>query len=189
MVENEASPNEALPSEAARQPYRFRWTLIALLVALAVIGIDQLTKVWALANLTEGVAKPVFGEALQWLLMFNSGAAFSFLSGATWLFTIVSSLVVIVLLVFLRKAQSPIWSIVGGLVLGGALGNLIDRFFRDPGFAQGHVVDFVYTPWMMPAIYNVADIAVVCGMGLFIICMLWSIGFDGKRLPRETESA
>ena len=52
-----------------------------------------------------------------------------------------------------------------GLLLGGVLGNLTDRLFREPGFGVGHVVDFIYTPWMMPAIFNVADIAIVVEHG------------------------
>lgn len=184
-----ASPNDNVAASTVATRYRARWTVFAVLVAAVVITTDQVTKQWALQNLTEGTPVPVFGEALQWMLMFNSGAAFSFLSNATWLFTIISSLVVVVIAFYLRKAQSTLWAVVAGLVLGGALGNVLDRFFREPGFAQGHVVDFVYTPWMLPAIYNVADIAVVSGMGLFLICMLLGVGFDGKREPRERQAA
>lgn len=184
-----ASPNDNVAAGTVVTRYRARWTVFAVLVAAVVITTDQVTKQWALHNLTEGTPVPVFGEALQWMLMFNSGAAFSFLSNATWLFTTVSSLVVVVIAFYLRKAQSTVWAVVAGLVLGGALGNVLDRFFREPGFAQGHVVDFVYTPWMLPAIYNVADIAVVSGMGLFLICMLLGVGFDGKREPRERQAA
>lgn len=159
--------------------------VLALTLAILIIGADQLTKELALATLEPGVSVPVIGEALIWVLKFNSGAAFSFLSNATWLFTLVSSAVAVIIIWYLRHVYAPIWAIVAGLVLGGAVGNLIDRFFRDPGFAIGHVVDFIYTPWMMPAVYNVADIAVVTGMCLFLLCVVLGIGQDGKRSRRR----
>lgn len=161
--------------------------ILALTLAILIIVSDQLTKEWALATLEPGESVPVLGEALIWVLKFNSGAAFSFLSNATWLFTIVSSAVALIVLWYLRRVYAPIWAVVAGLVLGGAIGNLIDRYFRDPGFAVGHVVDFIYTPWMMPAVYNVADIAVVTGMCLFLLCVLLGIGQDGKRARRHPD--
>jgi signal peptidase II len=71
-----------------------------------------------------------------------------------------------------------------GLLLGGTLGNLTDRLFRTPGFPQGHVVDFISTPWMMPAIYNIADIAIVTSVGIFVIVSIRGIGIDGSRQTR-----
>lgn len=156
------------------------------MIAALVIGLDQLTKEWALATLDPETSVPVIDSVLYWVLRFNAGAAFSLLSGATWVFTIISSLVAIGIVFYLRHLQSSIWGIVGGLVLGGAVGNLIDRYFRDPGFAVGHVVDFIYTPWMMPAVYNIADIAVVSGMGLFLLCMIIGISSDGTRTSRKS---
>ena len=160
--------------------------ILAIALAICVVVADQLTKAWALAELEPGVMRPVLGDALVWVLKFNSGAAFSFLSNATWLFTTVSSIVAIIILWYLRHVQAAIWGVVAGLVLGGAVGNLIDRFFRDPGFAVGHVVDFIYTPWMMPAVYNIADIGVVSGMGLFLLCVLLGLDAQGKRHRKDT---
>jgi signal peptidase II len=72
-----------------------------------------------------------------------------------------------------------------GLLLGGVLGNLTDRLFREPGFAVGHVVDFILTPWMWfwttPAIYNVADIFVVTMMISVAVLTLVGLRFDGTR--------
>jgi signal peptidase II len=69
-----------------------------------------------------------------------------------------------------------------GLVLGGAIGNLTDRLFRPPGFGVGHVVDFVQVAGF-PAIFNVADSAIVISMGLFLILSLRGVGLDGTRTP------
>ena len=158
--------------------------ILAVTLAIAVVVADQLTKEWALRSLDPGVPQPVVGNVLVWVLKFNSGAAFSFMSNATWLFTIVSSAVAILIVWYLRRVYAPIWGVIAGLVLGGAVGNLIDRYLREPGFAVGHVVDFIYTPWMLPAVYNIADIAVVSGMGLFLLCVLLGIDADGRRHRR-----
>jgi len=179
-------PDAAAPDSGGGRSLTPRFAILAVGVSLFIIAADQLTKAWALNTLDFGEPVHVVGEALQWVLALNPGAAFSFLSNATWLFTIISSLVVILILVSLRRVQSAVWGIVAGLVLGGAVGNLIDRFLREPGFAVGHVVDFIYTPWMMPAIYNVADMAVVIGMILFFLLTVLGVAFDGRRPPKPS---
>lgn len=176
----------AAPDSGGGRSLTPRYAILAVGVSLIIILADQITKYWALESLNFGEPVKVLGEALQWVLALNPGAAFSFLSEATWLFTIISSLVVILIAVSLIKVQSTVWGIVAGLVLGGAIGNLIDRFFREPGFAIGHVVDFIYTPWMMPAIYNVADMAVVVGMILFFLLTVFGVAFDGRRHPKPS---
>lgn len=161
---------------------RGRW-LVGLPVVIAVVWLasDYATKEWALSSLPEGDPVPALGEALQWLLVKNPGAAFSFGSGSTWIFSLLSAVVAVIILWNLRKVRSWLWALVFGLVLGGILGNLADRFFREPGFPVGHVIDFIYTPWMMPAIYNVADIGIVVGMVLFVLLTLLGYSLDGTR--------
>lgn len=94
-------------------------------------------------------------------------------SGMTWLFTLaLAAVAVIIIYLAFTKISSKLWAVALGLLLGGVLGNLGDRLFRAPGFPEGHVVDFIYTPWMIPAIYNVADIFVVTmiiAIAIFII--------------------
>ena len=75
-----------------------------------------------------------------------------------------------------------------GLLLGGVLGNLTDRLFREPGFGVGHVIDFLRIP-LLPAIFNIADSAIVVSMGLFLILTLRGIGLDGSRPAREGDDA
>lgn len=150
-------------------------------------AVDQLTKNWVVANLPEGEPVPVLGEFLQWYFVRNPGAAFSMASGATWIFTLLATVVVGVIVWQIRKLGSRAWALFFALLLGGVLGNLTDRLTREPGFPVGHVIDFISTPWMLPAIYNVADMAIVVGMGLFIIISLLGIPIDGS--PRARKDA
>lgn len=163
--------------------------LFLFAVALVVYATDQLSKNWVVETLPEGETAPVLGDFLQWHFVRNPGAAFSMASGQTWVFTILAAVVVCVILWQIRKLRSAAWALFLGLLLGGVLGNLTDRLFRDPGFPEGHVIDFILTPWMWfwmnPAIYNVADIGIVSGMGLFVILTLMGIGVDGTRHLRN----
>lgn len=180
-----------MPGEhAAEQRSRYsKATLVVLVVALTITAFDQLTKLWALQTLQMGQRVPIIDGVLEWVLATNSGAAFSFLSDATWLFTLISASVVVVIIVMLHRVRAVNWAVVTGLVLGGAVGNLIDRLFRDPGYGIGHVIDFIYTPWIVPAIYNVADMGVVVGMVLFFLLTILGVGADGRRLrPKREES-
>lgn len=153
---------------------------------MAVLAADQLTKILALEHLPERQAVPVLGEFFQLYLTFNPGAAFSLGEGVTWVFTLVL-LAAAITIVFLAvtRVRSRAWAIVLGLLLGGILGNLTDRLFRDPGFLVGHVVDFIHTPWMWlgfpSAIYNVADIFIVTMMISVAVLVLLGIRFDGTR--------
>lgn len=150
-------------------------------VALALYGADQLSKVWVLGHLVEGTSTPVIDGVLYWTFVRNPGAAFSMASGSTWIFTAIALLVVVAIVVLAKRIRSRAWAIVFGLVLGGVLGNLTDRLIREPGFGVGHVIDFIHTPWMMPAIYNVADCGIVVGMCSVVILSLLDVGLDGQR--------
>ncbi|KQX06725.1 MULTISPECIES: signal peptidase II [unclassified Leifsonia] len=162
-------------------------TTLALLVgvALCAFGLDQLSKFLVVSNLTEGETVPVLGPVLQLLFVRNSGAAFSLASGMTWIFTIIASLVIVFIIWFASRIRSKAWAVVFGLLLGGVLGNLTDRFLREPSFGMGHVIDFISTPWIVPAIYNVADMAIVSSMVLFLILTLRGIGLDGSRPSKD----
>lgn len=164
--------------------------IIIAVFAILVLAADQFTKFVALQNLEVQVPTPVLGDFLQFYLTFNPGAAFSLGEGVTWIFTIVLAVaaLTVVFLAFTR-IRSRRWAFVLGALLGGVSGNLTDRLFRDPGFPVGHVVDFIYTPWMMPAIYNVADIFIVSSMVLVALLILVGINFDGTREKAEPAAA
>ena len=166
-------------------------TTTALLVlagaALAAYGLDQLSKYLVVTNLTEGEIVPVLDGLLQWQFVRNPGAAFSLASGMTWIFTILAMGVITFIVWFARRIRSIAWAVVFGLLLGGVLGNLTDRLLREPSFGLGHVVDFISTPWLIPAIYNIADIAIVSSMVLFMILTIRGIGLDGSREVRPAK--
>ena len=168
-------------------------TATALIVvvagALVVYGIDQLSKFLIIANLTEGEVVPVLGTLLQWQFVRNPGAAFSLASGMTWIFTILATGVITFIVWFARRIRSFAWALVFGLLLGGVLGNLTDRLLREPSFGLGHVIDFISTPWLIPAIYNVADMAIVSSMVLFMILTIRGVGLDGSRETKQAEPA
>lgn len=162
--------------------------LLLVGVAAAVFAADQLVKNWVVAHLVEGQTVSVWGEFLRWHFVRNPGAAFSFATGATWIFTILAAVVVVVIVWQIRRLRSVPWALFLGLLLGGVLGNLTDRLTREPGFPQGHVIDFISTPWMWlgfnEAIYNIADIGIVSGMVLFVVITLFGVNIDGR--PRAS---
>lgn len=175
---------------SARAPLRpaTAGTLIAIL-AVAVLAVDQLSKFLATAFLPPEQLVPVLGDFFGLYLIRNSGAAFSLGAGFTWVFTIALAAVAVVIVAMGRRVRSRAWAITLGLLLGGVLGNLGDRLFREPGFGVGHVVDFVYTPWMWfwttPAIYNVADCFIVCDMIAVALLVVLGIHLDGTREQRR----
>jgi signal peptidase II len=151
----------------------------ALGIAAVVLVLDQATKFWAERTLDGRDPIPVLGEFLQLRLFYNPGAAFSIGEGATWVFTIAAAAAAVWLLWYLTRPQSKIRMVGLALMLGGAVTHLGDRLFRAPGFARGHVVDFIdYNGWFVG---NVADIALVCGAVLVV-----SAGVAPRRLIDET---
>jgi signal peptidase II len=177
-------PQETEPAASTVTRERGRISVRALLllgaVALVLYGVDQLAKFLVVTHLQQGQLVPVLGPVLQLHYVTNSGAAFSLASGFTWILSIVAVGVVIFIVWYARRIRSLGWAVVFGLVLGGAAGNLTDRLFRDPGFGQGHVVDFLQIIGF-PAIFNIADAGIVAAMALFLLMSLRGIGLDGSR--------
>lgn len=155
------------------------------LVALGAYALDQVTKYLVSTHLTEGDVVRVLGDVLQLHFVRNPGAAFSLASGVTWIFSLIATGVVVFIVWFARRIRSLAWSAVFGLLLGGVLGNLTDRFVREPSFGLGHVVDFISTPWLIPAIYNVADMCIVASMIIFMILTIRGTGLDGRRVSGQ----
>ncbi|MBD8060864.1 signal peptidase II [Oceanitalea stevensii] len=169
------------------QQQRGRRGMVILLVALAlgIAGIDQATKYLAEERLTQGVYVPLVGDLLGWQLIYNPGAAFSLGTGMTWVFTIIMVVVIAVVLRVSRRLRSGAWALALGMLLGGAVGNLYDRLLREPGFARGHVVDFInYNGWFVG---NVADIAIVLAAILIALLALLGIEVDGTRTVSHRE--
>ena len=139
-------------------------------------------------NLPLGERIPVIGEFLELIYVRNPGAAFSLGREHTWIFTIALAVVAGIVVWKAFGLQSRLWAVVLGLLLGGVLGNLTDRLFRAPGFPVGEVVDMISMPWMMPAIFNVADIFIVSGMISVALLVVLGLRFDGTR-ERDHERA
>jgi signal peptidase II len=162
-------------------------TRLLLLLAAGVLLADLISKLVVVATIEPGEDIRLLGGALYLTQLRNIGAAFSFAEGWTIVFSLVAVVVAVVIVRTARRLYSTGWAITLGLVLGGALGNLIDRVFRDPGFLRGGVVDFlsVFGPdgsvW---PVFNVADSAIVCGGILGALLALRGIDFDGSR-PRD----
>jgi signal peptidase II len=179
-------PPAVPPAESVgdRVPPGRRRRLLTLLTVLTVVVLagDQLSKIWAEGNLVPGERTPLLGDLLGLSLVHNPGAALSIATGMTWVLTIVATVVVVVVVRASRRIGSLTWAIALGLLLGGALGNLVDRFLREPGVARGHVVDFI--AYGNVFVGNVADIAIVVAAGLIIIASLRGIGLDGSREVR-----
>jgi signal peptidase II len=151
---------------------------LLLAVAAVVVALDQLTKAIALERLADGAPVHVLGDLLQFRLVFNPGAAFSFATGYTFVFTIIAAVVVVVILRVSRKLRSLPWALALGALLGGAIGNLLDRVFREPAVFQGHVVDFIELPnW---PVFNLADTAITCSAVAMVLLSLLGIEYDGS---------
>jgi signal peptidase II len=177
------------PAEApVAVPARRARTRLLLTLAAVVLVLDLVTKLVVVATIEPGEDIRVLGGALYLTHLRNTGAAFSFAESFTVLFTLVAVAVAVVIVRTARRLFSGAWAVTLGLVLGGALGNLVDRVFRDPGFLRGGVVDFlsVFGPdgrvW---PVFNVADSAIVCGGILGALLALRGIEFDGSRAKGE----
>lgn len=157
--------------------------MIFALVGLAVLGLDQLTKALALAHLTPGEPVDVIGSLLRFNLIRNPGAAFSLGSGYTPYISVIQITVALGVVYLSRRLGSAGWAVAFGLLFGGAVGNIVDRIFREPSPFHGHVIDFLQTPhW---AIFNVADMAVTSAACLLVIQTLRGIKLDGTRELRK----
>ena len=177
-----AKPIKKAPKLVANGSRAFMWYALALII----IVIDQWTKWLAETKLTFHDPVPVIEPFLNWTLAYNYGAAFSFLADAggwqKWFFSGLALLMSLFLIIYLLKAprKATLLSLGLAMVLGGALGNLIDRLLH------GHVIDFIHVHyadvWHYP-IFNIADIGISLGVVLIVIDMLF---LEKKReMPRS----
>ena len=147
--------------------------LLWLLLSAALVGIDRLTKWLVVSNMglsdTVHLIKIGDKEILNFYYTLNSGAAFSKLSGKTVFLIVVTSLVILWLLylVIAKRVKSRVYLVAISLIIGGGVGNLIDRIFND-----GLVVDFIDVRIINFPIFNFADICAVCGAGLLLLTVI-----------------
>lgn len=151
-------------------PRRWQLTVGAFTLGALVVLVDQGTKTWAEATLIEGERVPLIGNLLGLQLAYNPGAAFSFGENSTPVFALAAVVATVTAVVFALRVRRPRWAIVIGALGGAAASHTGDRLFREPGFAQGHVVDFLaYGTWF---IGNVADIVIVAAAITGVLLML-----------------
>ena len=143
-----------------------RWRTL-LSVAWLVWILDLATKAWAVSQLANREPVKILGSFFQLTFVRNPGAAFSFASNATLFLSFFGIIVALGVIYFAPKITSKGWSVVLGLVMGGVLGNLMDRIFREPSFLRGHVIDWMQLPYW--PIFNIADTAIVVAAGLAMI--------------------
>lgn len=156
-----------------------RRTTLVFLVAAGWLILDQVTKWWAESALTRGEPVPLVGELLQLHLTYNSGAAFSLGTGITPVITAIATLVALAIIWQAWRTRSLPWAITLGILLGGAVGNLVDRYFRAPGPGRGHVVDFLMLPNF--PVFNIADIGVTAAAVAIVLLAMRGRLPDGTR--------
>jgi signal peptidase II len=181
-------PQPAMPSTGPSEPApapRTRRALVAALLGIAagVVLLDQVAKAWAVRALADGRSIDVVASLVQLRLFRNSGAAFSLATGTTWIFTIIAAVVSVVIVRISRRLGSAWWALALGLLLGGAVGNLLDRLFRQPGFARGRVVDFIDLPHLF--VFNLADASITVAAVLIGLLGLRGVTIEGGPTRRE----
>ena len=158
---------------------------LVLRIAALVVLVDQITKALAVTMLEGKAPIPLLGDFFGLSFTRNPGAAFSFATNATWLFTAFATIATAVIVWKSTKIANVWWALSLGGVLGGALGNLIDRLVRAPGVFHGHVVDFLMFPNF--PLFNVADSAIVISAVGIAILSLRGIEYD-TQLPKPVDS-
>ena len=175
-----AAPDSSAPHHSRRGP------VLMLAVAAVIVAIDQISKVLAVVNLENSRPIELVGETVRLVLLRNPGAAFSMGTEFTMVLSVVATVVVAGLLWFSRRVHSRWWAWGLGLILGGAAGNLVDRYFRAPGILEGHVVDFVSIGWW--PVFNVADSCLVAGVIVVAVAVFRNIDFDGSLVLGDDEA-
>jgi signal peptidase II len=159
-----------------------RRALIVLGIAAAlVILVDQVTKHLTVTMLTDRPPVRLIGGAVELVEVRNAGAAFSMGTDYTFVFPMITVVVVGWIGWMALRLRSTPWAVALGLVLGGALGNFIDRIFRAPGPLVGHVVDMIKVGWW--PVFNLADSSLVCGVLLAVLLEMTGRRRDGTRIP------
>ena len=143
--------------------------MIGALAAAVILALDRWVRYWITVNLPLGETMPLLPGFMQLRTVHNYGAAWSSFSGMRWLLVAVTSVIVLAVAYVLvrRIVRHPLGVAACFLILSGGLGNIIDRV------RLGYVVDMFDFQFMSYPVFNVADIAVVCGAVLAVVYYLW----------------
>lgn len=156
-------------SSAQTAGNRPRYLPLVAVIMLAIAAVDQAVKQLMLGWLTPGEPVAVIGDWFRFYLLFNPGAAFSMGQNSTWLFTTIQLVFVVGALIAAPRLSNRVEAIGLAMIAGGALGNLIDRLARDPGFWFGHVVDYISVGNF--AVFNLADASITIGVVIFALAL------------------
>ena len=150
---------------------------IAVVLAVSLILIDQITKILIKSNLFESQSIVIIPNFLDFTYVPNGGAAFGMLQGERWIFLSVTAIIIVITLFLLlaNKIKSNLTIFAATLIISGGIGNMIDRIFR------GYVIDFINFKMIWAYVFNVADSCVVIGSSLIIIKLFLDIYHDKKR--------
>lgn len=178
---SQMSAGEPVETGGALRPRR---VFLLAAVALLVLVIDLVTKIVAVRHLEWREPVRVLDGLVYIQLIRNPGAAFGMATGMTWLLTLIAIGVVVAIIRVAGRLRSRGWAVALGLVLGGALGNLVDRLFRYPGVLRGWVIDFISV--LAPdgriwPVFNAADSAICTGGALLVLLALLGRELDGTR--------
>ena len=150
-----------------------------------VLAADLISKIAIVATMQQGETVKLIDGVVKVDYTRNAGAAFSIGTGATILFTGVAVVVAVIIVRQARRLVSRMWAVTLGLLLGGALGNLVDRLFRSPAPFRGHVVDWIQLPhW---PVFNLADSAIVIGGVIAVLLATRGIPLDDRAPDSEPE--
>jgi signal peptidase II len=144
-----------------------RVAAIVFVTAAVIVAVDQVTKALVVSSLREGESRRVIGGVVSWTLQRNPGSAFGLFRHFPVVFTILAALIALLIVVRAPRVQDRLTAVALCLVLGGAVGNLVDRIARPPGVFRGRVIDFIDFHWW--PVFNLADSAVVIGAVLLLI--------------------
>ena len=165
----DASPVVPHATHSGSRVTLVRASRMSLLIAAVIVLLDQVSKAWALRDLADGRIIHVIWT-MQFNLTFNRGMAFSRGTGIGPIIGVIGLVVVVLLLLSLRRADNALTRVATGLIIGGAVGNILDRLFRGSGWMRGAVVDFIDFQWW--PVFNVADMAIMIGAATMMVAML-----------------
>ncbi len=161
-----------------------------LILALGVPVVDQITKLLVHGNMELGQTIPILKDVFHITYIRNEGAAMGMLAGNRWVFLILSTVAIIGIftyIIYCRKKVALPEAIAFGLIAGGGIGNMIDRTFYGDRLFDGSVIDFfdfrLFSFWKW--IFNVADIAVCVGVGLYALFVILEEVKDYKKRRAE----
>jgi lipoprotein signal peptidase len=183
----EADESAAAPRGTGMSRDAPRRVGILLGVAAVVLAVDIATKMTVVATLSDRSPLVLPGGFLTLRVSRNPGAAFSIGTSMTAVFTAIAVGVIIFVLRTSRRIRSLPWAVTLGLLLGGAMGNLMDRLFRYPGPLRGWVVDWIQVPhW---PVFNLADSSIVCGGVLAVLLAARGLRIDGTTAGQDGAAA